>query len=203
MNKNRDYTITERSRRFRAKKRAEREAAKRAAKLARRAELDARRAARGLPPAMSSTERARLCRERKAQIKTEQWYSAPALTREEAEQFLKSAHPEETTDRVDQVIRVLKDGCRRYDFRLNKYVLTHGFEQARLQRAIFEQVMESRLGGDCDRILAAIRIAEKQKTLEIDAKGRGTLRHSSEGCGTVQTTNNVAIHRFRKEICRL
>lgn len=164
-----DYTSTQRSQRRRAKLRAERQAAKRAAKLARRAELDARRAARGLPPAMTSTERARLCWEREAQIKTEQWYSAPALSRAEAEQFLKSAHPEETADRVDRLLRVLEDGCRRYELWLNKFVLTYGVEQARLQRAIFEQVMESNFGGDCDRISDAIRIAEKQEMIEIDA----------------------------------
>ena len=169
MNGNHDYTITERSRRFRAKKRAERKAAERAAKLARRAELDAKRAAKGLPSVMTSTERARLCRERKVLIKTEQWYSGPALSRAEAEQFLKDAHPEETTGRVDQVLRILEDGCRRYDLNLNKFVLTQGFELARLQRAIFEQVMESRFDGDCDCIPAANRIAEKLETLEIDA----------------------------------
>jgi hypothetical protein len=69
----RDYTGTERSRRFRARKKIEREAAKviadrEAAVTARlaaeqhRRDLDAARTAKGKPPAMNSTERSRRTR---------------------------------------------------------------------------------------------------------------------------------------------
>jgi hypothetical protein len=75
VNHNNDYTISIRSRRFRARKKIEREAAKliadqaaeaaaTVAKEARKAELATARAAQGLPPAMTSTERSRKTRER-------------------------------------------------------------------------------------------------------------------------------------------
>jgi hypothetical protein len=75
MNKKHDYTITARSRKRRARLKAEGEAAKliadqqaeaaaTVAKEARKVELAAARAAQGLPPAMTSTERSKRTRER-------------------------------------------------------------------------------------------------------------------------------------------
>jgi hypothetical protein len=73
MNNHHDYTINERSRRFRTKRKLEREAAQKiadqaseaaatVARIQHRKDLDATRAAKGLPPSMTSTERSRKTR---------------------------------------------------------------------------------------------------------------------------------------------
>jgi hypothetical protein len=164
-----DYTCTLRTRRRRARLKAERLAAAKVAKIARRVELDARRVAQGLPPAKTSTERARQCRAKKAQVKTEQWYSSGFLSRAEAKAFLVGLHPTAQERDIEAVLDRLQADCHRWQLHFNKFVLTHGIEQARLQRAIFEQVMETKFGDDCECITAAIQVAEKQGTLVIDA----------------------------------
>lgn len=155
--------------RWRERKRAAAKEVERLAKAAHREMLDQRRREKGLPPVKDSTTRARECRERQAQVKTEQWYSAPALSLTEARQFLKDTYPEQSDERIDQTLRALEDACHRWDIRLNKFVCRKGVAEVRLRRAIFGQVMEKCFQDDCDHIKQGMQIAEQQATLDIDA----------------------------------
>jgi hypothetical protein len=166
-------TVAACTRRWRERQKAKREAAEKVAKIARRAELDAKRAAKGLPPIKSSTERAAECRARQAaaetKVRTESWWSAPALTRLEAEAFLKERHPEETEERIDQLISFSDELCRKHSLIMNKFCLTHGIEAMRIQRAILWQIW-NRLDADhdVDRLPEAMRQAEGQEEIQID-----------------------------------
>src|SRR5208283_2147272 len=133
-----DYTSTLRSRRRRARLRAQREAAAKAAKLSRRAELDAKRAARGLPPSKTSTERARETRARQAEWGTRKWYSSGFSSRTEAKAFLLGLHPTAQEKDIEAALDRLQSSCLNWQLNFNKFVLMYGVERARLQRAILE-----------------------------------------------------------------
>jgi len=159
--------------RWRERRKAKRLEAERLAKIARRADLDAARVARGLAPAKTSTDRAAESRERQAAakevVRTESWYSAPALIRAEAFEFLKANHPEETEPRIDQLISLLEEQGRKHTIILNRFVLTYGVEYARVKRAILWQHWH-RLDaeGDLDKLPQAMKAAEGQEEIQID-----------------------------------
>jgi hypothetical protein len=130
---------TKRVRRFRARRREKRVEAERSAKIARRAELDLKRAAKGLPPALNSTERARLCRQRRAareRIKAEsKWYS-PALSFEKAKAFARSLDPTAHDKDLAVKVELAERGCFRYQLPLNRFVIQNGVEAARMARLV-------------------------------------------------------------------
>jgi hypothetical protein len=159
--------------RFRGRKRAAKQEAERLAKIAHRAELDAKRTAKGLPPIKTSTQRAQESRARVAAAKLavaeSKWYSALPLSKEEARQILKEGYPSETDVRINQAVQFLEDSARRWSLRFNKFLVRHGVTAARTARAILWQCWR-RLDFDLamDKLPQAMRDAESQTEIEVD-----------------------------------
>ena len=178
MNKNYDHTITARSRRFRARVRAEQEVARKAARIARRVELDRKRAATGLPPAKTSTERARECRERQAAveqvIRTQSWYSPPFRDWHEAKAYLMSVRPDVPEQAIEDTLEVTRRDAQKWKLFWNRFVVTHDIAQARIARAILWQILDVRFGGDMTHIKAAMKQAETRLDITTTEGGHPT-----------------------------
>jgi hypothetical protein len=159
--------------RWRERQKAKREEAVRLAKEVHRQELAARRAAKGLPPIKTSTQRAQESRARQqtavAVIRTESWYSPGFQDWKDALAYLQTCYPDQTEQAVSQAFDILRDKARRYRLHLNRYVLKNGVEKARIKRAILEQILESEFGGDCDCLAEALKIAETRADITVDA----------------------------------
>jgi hypothetical protein len=168
-----DYTRTERTRRRRARLKAERLEAEKAARAIKRVALDAARIARGLPPAKSSTERARETRARQAKarevVRTESWYSPPFTNYLEARQYLTAARPGVAALAIEALLDSVREGCERYELHFNKFTVTRGIEAARIKRAVLHQVLETRFCGDCTYLGAAMKEADQQINIQLGA----------------------------------
>ncbi len=150
--------------RWRERQKAKREEAARLAKEARRQDLAARRAAKGLPPIKSSTQRAQESRARQqtavAVIRTESWHSPGFQDWKDALAYLQTCYPNQTEQAVSQAFDILRDKARRYRLHLNRYVLKNGAEKARLRRAILWQILDVLYQGDLAHMKAAMEQAE-------------------------------------------
>ena len=167
--------------RFRARKRTEREQTEKARKIARRAELDAVRVARGLPPARTPSQRVADSRARRAAakeaIRTESWFSSEFTDRQEAFRYLASLNPTETALRIEQALTVLEEQCRRLQLNLNRYVLTYGAEAARTARAVLWQAWH-RLDSEHDlaKLEQAVQDAARQEHIQVDRDAHLTVQ---------------------------
>jgi hypothetical protein len=181
LNKNYDHTITARSRRFRARVRAEQEVARKAARIARRVELDRKRAAAGLPPAKTSTERARECRERQAAIeqaiRTQSWYSPPFRDWHEAKAYLMSVRPDVPEQAIEDTLEVTRRDAHRWELSWNRYLVTKGVEAARTARAVLFQILETKFEGDLTHIEAAMKEAETRTDIKPDGDAHSAERY--------------------------
>jgi hypothetical protein len=150
--------------RFRARLRAKREAEALAAREAHKAELAARRAARGLPPKLTSTERARRCRERQAAdreaVRLSQWFSAPFKDYFEAKAYLVGEKPDLPPATIESILETTRNEVRRWDLHWNRYVVTHSVMAARLRRAIVWQFLHFKFDDDIDHLREAMRLSE-------------------------------------------
>lgn len=165
-----DYTRTARTRRRRARLKAERLGAEKARKIVHRAELDRRRIAKGLPPVKNSTERARETRARQAAarevIRAQSWYSPPFTNYLEAKQYLTAARPGDAAAAIEALLDSVREDCERYELHFNKFTVTRGVEAARIKRAMLHQVLETRFGGDCTHLGAAMKEADQQNNIQ-------------------------------------
>jgi hypothetical protein len=138
-----------RHKRWLALQKGKRAEAAKAARMAHRAELDAARVAKGLPPAKTATQRARECRERQAafrnRILEDEWFS-PAITPEEAVSYMNELHPawsDKPHFAVDLVAGYV-EWCRGADLNLNHFICRKG-DLAKVldQRALFHELIQT------------------------------------------------------------
>jgi hypothetical protein len=128
---------TPRVRRCRERQRVQKEAAH-------VAELAARREAEGKERIRTSTERARLSRERKAAKRAaylaSQWWS-PALSESDAHALIQEQHPAFDTLQVHLEYVGLLNQANGWRLNLNRFTIAaDGFEKANKSRAIFNQI---------------------------------------------------------------
>jgi hypothetical protein len=180
-----DYTSTLRTRRRRARLKAERLEAVRAAKMARRIELDRKRAAMGLPPAKTSTERARECRERQAAgeqiIRTQSWYSPSFRDWREAKAYLTGLKPGVPEQAIENVLEVTHREAQKWQLFWNRFVTTNGTQAARVKRAILWQILDVRFGGDMTHIKAAMKQAQTRLDITTTEGAHPTQVYQEKG----------------------
>jgi hypothetical protein len=126
--------------RFRARLRAKRELEVKLAKETHKAELAARRAAAGLPPKLTSTERARRYREASAYLVGEKPDLPPAT--------------------IESILETTRNEVRRWDLHWNRYVVTHSVMAARIRRAIVWQFLHFKFDDDLEHLKEAMARAE-------------------------------------------
>jgi hypothetical protein len=150
--------------RFRARLRAKRELEVKLAKETHKAELAARRAAAGLPPKLTSTERARRCRERQAQaaeaVRLTQWFSPPFKDDREASAYLVGEKPDLPPATIESILETTRNEVRRWDLHWNRYVVTHSVMAARIRRAIVWQFLHFKFDDDLEHLKEAMARAE-------------------------------------------
>jgi hypothetical protein len=188
---NHDYTCTQRTRRRRDRLKTQRLVAEKAARAARRIELDALRATKGLPPAKTVAQRSAEHRARRALVRTEQWYSAGFATRAEAKAFLNDHDPTATNKDVEALLDRTQDACHRWKLHFNKFVLTYGVPAARTARAIVDQILDERYQGDLDKLEQAMKEAEGSTDIELAAEA-----HPTENYQRRQTVFDLSQHRL-------
>jgi hypothetical protein len=178
LNKNYDHTITARSRCFRPRIRAEQEVARKAARTHHRAELDQKRATMGLPPAKTSTERARQCRGRQAAAElvkcTDSWYSSPFANWQDGRSYLMSVRSDTPVRAIESVLETTRREAQKWQLCWNRFVITNGSHAARVKRAILWQILDVCFGGDMTHIEAAMEQAATRLCITITESAHPT-----------------------------
>lgn len=166
--------------RWRERQRAKKKEAARLAKIAHRAELDRIRAEKGLPPILSSTERARQSRERKAAaervVQQSSWYSPAFADYREAKAYLTGAKPEMPEQAIENVLEETRREAAKWQLRWNRFVVTRGIQQARLRRAILWQILDALYQGDMTHLKEAMKRAEDRTDIAFEEGSHPTTQ---------------------------
>src|SRR6266849_4051169 len=167
--------------RWRERRKAKRLEAERLVREAHKIELAAKRAAKGLPPVKSSTERAQESRARKAQaekvIRTESWYSPPFADWQEAKTYLTGLKPDVPEQAIENVLETTRREVPRWALNWNRFVVTtNGIAQARLRRAILWQILDVLYQQDITHLKAAMKQAETRTDIAFEEGAHPTVK---------------------------
>jgi len=167
--------------RWRERKRQAKREAEKAAKIARRQLLDQKRQEKGLPPILSSTERARRCREKQAEqetkVREESWYSPPFADWQEAKAYLTGLKPDVPEQAIENVLETTRREVPRWALNWNRFVVTtNGIAQARLRRAILWQILDVLYQQDITHLKAAMKQAETRTDIAFEEGAHPTVK---------------------------
>ena len=166
--------------RWRERRKARRLEAERLAKEAHKAELAAKRTAKGLPPIKTSTERARESRERQAVtehvIRTESWYSPPFADWHEAKAYLTGLKPDVPEQVIESTLESTRRQVQRWALNWNRFIVTNGIAEARLRRAILWQIMDVLYQQDMTHLSAAMKQAETRTDIAFEEGAHPTVK---------------------------
>jgi hypothetical protein len=178
--KNYDYTSTERSRRRRARLKAERLQAEKAARAARWAERNAIRAAKGLPRLKTAAESMTDTRARRKAVemavRLDSWYSLPFADYFEAKTYLTGLKPDMPEQVIENTLETTRQEAPRRQLHWNRFVVTNGIKAARLKRAIVWQIIEVLYQQDMTHLEAAMKQAEARSDIAIEEGSHPTAQ---------------------------
>ncbi len=166
--------------RWRERRKAKRLEAERLAKIARRADLDAARVARGLAAAKTSTQRAAESRVRQAAakevVRIESWYSPPFRDWHEAKAYLTGLKPDVPEQAIENVLETTRREVPRWALNWNRFVVTNGIAEARLRRAILWQIIDVLYQQDITHLWAAMKQAETRTDIAFEESSHPTVK---------------------------
>jgi hypothetical protein len=166
--------------RWRERRKAKRLEAEKAAKIARRADLDAARVARGLAPAKTSTQRATESRARQAEaleiVRTESWHSPSFRDWHDAKAYLTGLKPEVPEKVIENVLESTRREVPRWALNWNRFVVTNGIAQARLRRAILWQILDVLYQQDITYLREAMEQAETRTDIAFEEGSHPTVK---------------------------
>jgi len=166
--------------RWRERRKAKRLEAERLVREAHKIELAAKRAAKGLPPIKTSTQRAAESRARQAQaeqvIRTESWYSPPFADWQEAKTYLTGLKPDVPERAIENVLETTRREVPRWSLNWNRFVVIDGIAQARLRRAILWQILDVLYQQDMTHLRAAMKQAEVRTDIAFEEGSHPTVQ---------------------------